>query len=165
MTFLTILMVSLISLFTPFAALQNTDISAEAIQKQTTSVFASTISNDDDEISLALFTKLGLDLCSGTNSVSVVLTNEFTLFPSTIKVSLSLYSSLTKTTDISQMTFEGSTSSDDLNMNTSISVTASTHGEDRYWVGYAIYYKGSKQTTYQTDIQFYYADGTYNPAY
>lgn len=167
MIFLATIIMSVISIFSPIIAAQNNVAREEAKQVTETdnSAFATTI-NNDDKISLALFTKLELELCSNTDyTVTAVLTNDFTLFPSTVKVGLYLYSSLTKTTDISKMTLEGSVYSPDLNMNTDIRVTASTHNEDRYWVGYAIYYKNNTEQTYQTDPKFYYADGSYNPAF
>lgn len=123
-------------------------------------------SDDESKISPCLFTSLWISLneTDGAN-VKAVLENSFTLFPSMVAVDLWLYSSTEKTSDLNKMTLEGTNSSEDLNMGESLTVVASTHNEDRYWVGYAIYYKSSTDTqTYQTDPKFFYADGTYNPA-
>jgi len=118
-----------------------------------------------DEPSTCLLTTLNLALSkSESGGVAATLTNNFTLFPSIVEVYLALYSSLTKTTDLSKMTLEASAYSADLNMGECLLAESSTHGEDRYWIGYAIYYKNSGNSIYQTDPTFFYADGTYNPA-
>jgi len=120
----------------------------------------------DDEASTCMYTNLeiGINETDGAY-VEAALKNTFTLFSSVVSVDLWLYSSLTKTTDLSKMTFEGKVRCDDLNMGETLTITASTHNEDRYWIAYAIYYKSSGNQYYQTDPAFFYADGTYNPAF
>lgn len=119
-----------------------------------------------NEPSTCALTTLELTVTTtGDCKIVAALTNSFTLFSSTVKVKLYLYSSLTKTTDITEMTLEDSAYSADLNMGDYIQAESTTHNEDRYWVGYAIYYKSSGNKYYQTEPQFYYANGTYNPAY
>lgn len=128
----------------------------------------STVSFDEeDNVSTCMFTTLEISVNDTDGAyVKAVLENSFTFLPSTVCVDLWLYSSLTKTTDRNKMTLEGRTHSDDLNVGEYITVTASTHNEDRYWVAYAIYYKSSTNTqTYQTEPKFFYADGTYNPTF
>jgi len=117
-----------------------------------------------DEPSPCLFTQLELVLGFSNGKIYTQVTNNFTLFPSTVPVQINLYSSLTKTTDVNKMTLEGYSHSNDLNMGESLIVYSSTHNEDRYWVGYVIYYNSGTQEIYQTAPSFYYADGTYNPA-
>jgi len=125
------------------------------------------VASEDDSISTCAFTQLNITVTSTTDKkIAANLTNTFTLFPSTVSVVVKLYSSLTKTTDLSKMTLEASASSADLNMGETISATASTNGEDKYWVGYAIYFKDNTvNKTYQTEPAFYTADGIYNPAF
>lgn len=165
--FLSVLL-SVISALSAITADKSADIvSNQGIAPDTDVTSFASVDTKIDEVQVEnFFTTLALAVSSPeTGKVAATLKNTFTFLSSTVSVRLYLYSSSTKTTDISKMTLEGSAYSDDLNMNESISVTSSTHGEDRYWVGYAVYYKNNTKQTYQTDPAFYYADGTYNPAF
>lgn len=165
--FLSILL-SVISALSAITADKSADMTSNQDVQSESGVtsFASADTKIEEEEVENLFTRLDLAVASPeTGKVAAALKNTFTLFSSTVPVRLCLYSSLTKATDIAQMTLEASAYSSDLNMNESLIVTSSTHGEDRYWIGYAIYYKNNARQTYQTDPYFYYADGTYNPAF
>lgn len=165
MSILLSVLFSILSAFSVFVNNADYTTSAEKQSQNDVSSFASVDTKIDEEKVENLFTSLALAVSSPeTGKVAATLKNTFTLFSSTVPVRLYLYSSLIKTTDIAQMTLEDYAYSDDLNMGDSISVTSSTHGENRYWVGYAVYYTNTEQA-YQTDPAFYYADGTYNPAY
>lgn len=122
-----------------------------AIETTTVTAKAATV----DEPDPCLFTQLKIEVTESGDNVFAMLTNTFTFLSSTVEVSLYLYSSAAKTTDVTQMTIEGTAYSSDLNMNESITVTASKHSEERYWVGYAIYYKDSGNEYYQTDPALY----------
>lgn len=137
------------------------NIQTNAQTNQNTAEPVAAVSLEDDSVSTRAFTLLDLQIESSPTdkTVTAVLANTFTLFPSIVHVTLKLCSSLAKTTDITEMTLEGTISSSDLNMNDSISVTASNHNEDRYWVAYAIYFKSGGNKIYQSDPTFITAAG------
>lgn len=112
------------------------------------------------------FTQLDLVVTeSNGENVKAILTTNFALFITVANVKLQLYSSETKTDDISDMTLEGSVTSADLDMGKSISVVASTHNEGRYWVAYALYYRSSTNIqTYKTSPAYFDAEGINYPA-
>ena len=60
--------------------------------------------------------------------------NRFTLFPSTVSVTLSLYSSTTKTNNLDYMTLENIVYISDLDQGETLISRASTQGQDKYWV-------------------------------
>lgn len=121
--------------------------------------------NVDGKGSSCVYVNLDIALVeTGGASVEAILTNAFTLFPSTVAVRLCLYSSSEKTSDVSEMTLEGMSYSSDLNMGESIIVTSLTYGADRYWTAHAVYYKSAKNMKiYRTNSVFFKADGTYDP--
>ena len=65
--------------------------------------------------------------------------NQFTLFPSVIIVYVELYSSTTYQESYTAMELEGREYIADLNMGETIEVSASTGGEQKYWMARARY--------------------------
>lgn len=112
-----------------------------------------------------ILTKLVVEVYSPQEGyVAAIVTNQFTLFPSTVPVEIRLYSSYTNTTDITKMTLEGYRKTEDLDMGQSLSYFQSTNGEEKYWCAYAIYTVSSTQEEiYQTKTVLFAADGTPYP--
>lgn len=80
-----------------------------------------------------LFTQLSLAMDSENGYVYAQVQNDFTLFFSTVRVVVDLYSSMTEVESISEMTLEARNSIDDLNIFESIRVQAPINGVARYW--------------------------------
>ena len=96
----------------------------------------------EEEVSSAsprLFTSLSLTIGGGDGRVYATAKNDFTLFPSTVAVTVSLYSSETYTTDYTQMELEAVTSTADLDMGVTITAEASTDGKTKYWIARMTY--------------------------
>lgn len=117
---------------------------------------------DEGEVSPRLFTQLTVSLKGGNGKVWVTVKNEFTLFPSTVKVIVELYSSDTYCEDYTQMDLIASNSISDLNINKSIKAEASTGGEQKYWLG-RVQYKVDKESWKEriTGPNLYSASGEY----
>lgn len=93
-----------------------------------------TINIAEEEIEpQGLMVKLSLNISAGDGNVTAKVKNTFTLFPSTVWVYVELYSSETYQESYTSMSLVAINSTKDLNMNKSISATASTNGESRYW--------------------------------
>ena len=75
--------------------------------------------------------------------VTALVKNSFTLFPSTVPVTIELYFSETYTTYYTKMDFVAYDSTPDLNMGETISVSAPTQGVQGYWCGRMRYQENS----------------------
>lgn len=100
---------------------------------------AQTYEAQESEPQPRLWTVLSLSIGGGNGTVYATAKNDFTLFMSTVPVTVELYSSSTYTTDYTQMTLEAVVSTNDLDMNTSITATAETGGVTKYWLGRMLY--------------------------
>ena len=69
----------------------------------------------------------------GNGVITATVENTFTLFPSTIRVYVELYSSETYQESYASMTLEKMNMVADLNMGETLSVSVSTGGEQKYW--------------------------------
>lgn len=88
----------------------------------------------DSEIMPLLFTTLNLGLNGENGVITAIVSNAFTLFPSTVYVVVLLYSSDTYCETYTEMTLTASNSTKDLNMGNTISCSASTEGRTRFWL-------------------------------
>lgn len=133
------------------STLQNVDVSAEN----------EALSLSAEEASPRILTKLVVQVYSPEEGyIGAAVTNQFTLFPSTVPVELWLYSSYTSTTDVTQMTEEGYRTIADLNMGDSLTIQRSTNGEQKYWCAYAIYHvDNNQQEVFQTETVLFSATG------
>lgn len=94
-------------------------------------------------------------------TVAATAENTFTFFPSTVKVTVNLYSSETYTENVSEMTLESTASIADLNMGNSLQTTAEINGRVLYWRGEVCYNLDNKpQEKKYTDIYRLSANGT-----
>lgn len=89
--------------------------------------------------------------------------NRFTLFPSTVSVTLSLYSSTTKTNNLDYMTLENIVYISDLDQGETLISRASTQGQDKYWVLHADYSINGKDGEYTSEPLYILADGSLVP--
>ncbi len=96
---------------------------------------------DDGQVSpRGLYTSLSFSIDGGSGKMWVTAKNEFTLFPSTVRVIVQLYSSDTREEDYKKMTLVSSNSIVDLDMGKTIKTEASTNGKEKFWLG-RMYYK------------------------
>lgn len=118
---------------------------------------------DSDVVARGLFAVITIDLDGDSNgTVSATASNTFTLFPSTIPVTVELYYSSTYQTDYTNMTLVSSHSTHDLDMGSSIFAVSSTNGEARYWYARAKYKIDDGEWRYLTaGPEYYDANGTF----
>lgn len=81
-----------------------------------------------------LFTQLSVSLNGGDGNVWATVKNDFTLFPATVTVYLELYYSLEYAESYSEMTYVGQAYLHDLDMGSALQYSASTEGQQRYWL-------------------------------
>ena len=108
-----------------------------------------------------LMTTISIRLSVGNGKVYVQAHNDFTLGPSTIKVYVYLYSSLTYQEDRNQMTLQNSNYIGDLNINQTLETSAEIGGVQRYWRG-RVYYQLDKKdwVSKETNTVLIGADGS-----
>lgn len=118
---------------------------------------------DSDVVAKGLFAVIKLDLVGDSNgTICATASNTFTLFPSTIPVTVELYYSSTYQTDYTNMTLVSSHSTHDLDMGSSIIAASSTNGEARYWYARAKYRVDDGEWSYLTaGPEYYDANGTF----
>lgn len=80
-----------------------------------------------------VFANIVLKMKGGNGVITATVENTFTLFPSTIRVYVELYSSETYQESYASMTLEKMNIVADLNMGETLSVSVSTGGEQKYW--------------------------------
>ncbi len=122
---------------------------------------------NDENIQQRLFTTLAIDIYPVENElgqIQAVVNNTFTLFPSTVTVTLYVFTSPTYTTDITQMKQEGYAYTYDLDMGNVLSVKVSTNGEKKYWMAYMNYQvnRGEMQNG-RSEVKLFNADGSIPP--
>ena len=82
-----------------------------------------------------IFTNLSLYLDGDNGTISAIVKNQFTLLPAQVRVYVELYCSDTYQDSYEKMELVLRNYTADLNMGDTISVTASTNGETKYWLG------------------------------
>lgn len=118
------------------------------------------ISEENEAVSPRLFAKLTISLDGGNGYVWATVKNDFTLFPSTVKVILELYSSDSTSYNYQDMTLIASETTPDLNMGSAIEARASTSGRQKYWMGRVRYQEnGGNTQELITPLCLYNAEG------
>lgn len=118
----------------------------------------------EEEISERLFTTITLSISGdnlGRGNIYATAKNEFTLFPSTVPVVVSLYSSSVASTDYRSMTLQASVSTEDLNMGETLTAIANTNSRQYYWYAVAEYKEGGSWKTVEVGPALYDARGYY----
>lgn len=119
-------------------------------------------SGDDEEVSpYGLYTTISLKIDGENGNIIATAKNDFTLFSSKVEVYIYLYSCYTYRDSYSEMVLVQQDYISDLNMGKSITVSASTKGEQKYWQA-RMRYKVDKKNWAEkhTDTFYYKADGT-----
>ncbi len=102
------------------------------------------VAEDEAAVEPRLFAALTLSLRGeGTQRVFATVKNEFTLFPSTVQVIISLYSSKDLTNDYTKMILKATKMTEDLNMGSTLEVSANTTGTALYWLARVEYKEDS----------------------
>lgn len=104
--------------------------SAEGVEEE---IVSNEESNDSSITPRGLYTSLSLSINGGNGKVWATVKNDFTLFPSTVKVIVELYSSDTYQESHLNMTLVSINNIDDLDMGKTIVAEASTGGVQKYW--------------------------------
>ena len=109
-----------------------------------TSAYAETVvvesseikANGDEEAApYGLFTNLTLSIDGGNGQVWATAKNKFTMFSSSIPVVVEIYSSDTYQESYTNMTLESRNYINNLKMGQTVTATASTNGQQKYWKG------------------------------
>lgn len=108
-----------------------------------------------------IFANLSFGLSGGDGKVIATAKNNFNLFPSEVSVHIELYYSYDYCLDTTRMTLAKTVSIDDLDMGKSISVEASTDGEERFWLAVMRYKEDSGNWNGRTVSARYSASGEY----
>lgn len=82
-----------------------------------------------------LFTNLTLSIDGGNGQVWATAKNKFTLFSASIPVVVEIYSSDTYQESYKDMTLESRNYINNLKMGQTVTATASTNGQQKYWKG------------------------------
>ena len=124
---------------------------------------AETATAAEDAVEPRLFATLTLSMRGeGTQKVFATVKNEFTLFPSTVQVLISLYASAEFTTDYNKMSLQTSKLTEDLNMGSTLEVSASTSGKTLYWLARVEYREnGGAWKTLETGPLLYDGNGNH----
>ncbi len=149
----------LVALFMPLAArgadAAETEQAAEQEMAQETAqeltvtipltVTSESSAETENAVEPRLFASLTLAMKGGEGDGRIYarVKNDFTLFPSTVRVIISLYSATFITTDYTEMVQEAIAMTDDLNMGEIIEVSAETKGVQRYWLARMQYRENS----------------------
>ena len=124
---------------------------------------AAAVTAAEDAAEPRLFATLTLSMRGeGTQKVFATVKNEFTLFPSTVQVLISLYASAEFTTDYNKMSLQTSKLTEDLNMGSTLEVSASTSGKTLYWLARVEYREnGGAWKTLETGPLLYDGNGNH----
>ncbi len=93
-----------------------------------------------DTSTYGVFTSLSIALDGDNGEVWAIAKNKITIFPSTVRVIVELYSSFTYQESHLNMTLEAKNNIADLDMGKTLEARASTKGEQKYWKA-RMYYK------------------------
>ncbi len=100
---------------------------------------AETTNQNEEVETRGIYTSLDLKIDGRNGEVWATVKNKFTLFPSTVYVIVQLYSSETYQDSWQNMTLVCQNSITDLDQGNSITTSASTNGEQKYWKARAYY--------------------------
>lgn len=92
-----------------------------------------TAAEDSQEVQ-PRWTDLSLSIDCGDGRVWATVKNDFTLFYSTVKVIVMLYSSETYAESYTEMTLENNNQTEDLDMGKTISTVVYTNGVEKFWL-------------------------------
>ncbi len=148
----------LITLTFLFVNSQSKQVLAEEVNSETD---ISEEKTSDEEISPYWLATLSLTLNGGNGKIRATAKNDFTLFSSTVRVILELYSSLNYCEDYNKMTFVTAISADDLDIGTTLVSEASTGGVEKFWLARMRYKEDSGDWKEKIASGRYSADGTY----
>ena len=95
-----------------------------------------TITNEPDR---GLFVTVSISINGGNGQVWTTAQHEFSLFSTTVEIYVFLYYSTTFTTDYQDMTLACYSYASNLGRGDTLTATASTGGEQRYWIGRMYY--------------------------
>ncbi len=87
-----------------------------------------------------IFVNVSISINGGNNQVWATAKHDFSIFSTTVEIYVYLYYSTFLTTDYTDMTLAASAYTSNLARGSSISATAATDGEQRYWIS-RMYYK------------------------
>ena len=93
---------------------------------------------------LGIFTSLSLSINCDSRQVWATVKNDVSIFLSTVKVYVELYSSVTYKSSYQNMTLESRAYVSDLDMGKSLTTYALIDGVKRYWIARVYYKVGSK---------------------
>lgn len=90
---------------------------------------------EEEAVPYGLFTNLTLSIDGGNGQVWATAKNKFTLFSSSIPVVVEIYSSDTYQDSYTNMKLESRNYINNLKMGQTVTATASTNGQQKYWKG------------------------------
>lgn len=93
------------------------------------------VNGDEEAVPYGLFTNLTLSIDGGNGQVWATAKNKFTMFSSSIPVVVEIYSSDTYQESYTNMTLESRNYINNLKMGQTVTATASTNGQQKYWKG------------------------------
>lgn len=135
--------------------LRNTNLTANAATESVVLV------EEGEKQPRGLATNLSVTIGGGNGEVWAKVKNNFTLFPSKIRVYVELYSSETYAESYTSMKLEKSNYIDDLNIGKSLMVSVPTGGGQRYWQARMRYKFDNKDWVSKTTPSYLY-DGQGN---
>lgn len=100
---------------------------------------AKTVDSNEEVEPRGIYTTLELNIYGNEGQVWATVKNKFTLFPSTVYVIVQLYSSDTYQESYQNMTLASQNSILDLDQGHTLTTSASTNGEQKYWQARAYY--------------------------
>lgn len=115
----------------------------------------------ESTVTRGLFTTISISIRGGNNAITATARNDFTMFPSTIPTYVELFSSTTYKESCTNMVFEGSNYTGDLNIYESLQFSVSTNGENKYWLA-RVRYKFDNDAWTEKSTGCYFFDATGN---
>ena len=98
-------------------------------------VFADGDSRENAPSERGIFVTLSININGGDGQVWTTAKHDFSIFSSTVIIYVSLYCSSTFTLDYQNMDLVATAHSSDLNLGQTLTASASTGGEQMYWIG------------------------------
>lgn len=130
---------------------ETTEFSETAVEEETA----------DGEVTPRWLTSLSLSINGGDSKVWATVRNDFCMFFPKVSVILQLFCSYEYCEDYTQMTLVATKSIEDLDINQSLVVEASTAGAERFWLARMRYRENDGNWDTREVFGRYSADGTY----